>query len=126
MTDAITAVIRGAKATGVTRFIVVSSYAVGGVRQLTLGTRLMSRTVLKNIAADKAASEVILKESGLDWTIVGPTILTDGPRGSGARELPSTEKISLRHTITRADVAAWLLNEAVASAHIRGEVIISK
>jgi uncharacterized protein YbjT (DUF2867 family) len=126
MSDAITAIITAARETGVTRFILVSSYAVGGARQLSLGTKILSRTVLKNISADKTMSEAILKESSLDWTIADPTILTNGPKGSGTRELSRTERIGLLHTITRADLAAWLLNEAVANNHTRDEVIISK
>jgi uncharacterized protein YbjT (DUF2867 family) len=126
MTDAVIAIIKAAQETGVTRFILISSYSVGGAGQLSIGAKIMTRTVLKNIAADKARSEAILKESNLDWTIVDPTILTNGRKGSGARELPQTEKIGLLHTITRADLAAWMLKEAVENKHSRDEVIISK
>lgn len=76
--------------------------------------------------ADKAASEAMLKTSSLERTIVDPTILTNGAKGSGIRELSRTERVGLRHRITRADVAAWILDETVANRHIKEEVLISK
>jgi putative NADH-flavin reductase len=125
MTDAVSAVIEASEMTHVTRFIVVSSYAVTGANNLSLGTELIARTFLKNIIADKISSEQLLRASDLDWTIVSPTILTNDEPRSAPRLVPSTEKITTRHRIARADVAAWILEEASNPRYVKKEIVIS-
>lgn len=124
MSDAIKAVIAASDSTGVKRLILMSSYVVGGAEQLTVGTKLMSRTLLRNIKADKAASESVLKASDLEWTIVDPTRLHNA-QSLDARVVPSTERITLGHSMSRAAVAAWMLQEADRNGHLHEEVIIS-
>lgn len=126
MTDSILSVIEASDITGVKRFIIMSSYAVGGANQLSFGTKILAKIILKNIVVDKTESEKILKKSNLEWTIVDPVILTDGSKGSGVRVLPENEKITVWHTITRADVAAWILNEAEKNEYLKKEIIISR
>ena len=68
------------------------------------------KTLLRNIYADKAAGEEVITSSGLDWTIVYPAGLTDGPRTGTARV---GERLSMSGfpTVSRADVAAVLLQQ---------------
>lgn len=124
MTDAVTAVIAASKASGFKRFILLSGVMVKPGR-LGPASRLM-RTPARDMFADKARSEDLLRASGLDWTIVYPPLLTSRPLGSGLRILPDTEKISLRHTAGRADIAAWMLREAETSEHVGGEVVVAR
>ena len=68
------------------------------------------RVFLARIYADKERQERIIAGSQLDWTIVRPAMLTNGPqRGnfrtwSGAAPKPSPSRIS------RADVAHFMLS----------------
>ena len=124
MTDAVTAVIAASEAGGFKRFILLSGVMVKTGR-LGPAVKLMGISA-RDMFADKARSEDLLRASGLDWTIVYPPLLTGRPLGSGLRILPDTEKISLRHTAGRADLAAWLLREAEAGEHVGGEVIVAR
>lgn len=125
MSDAIDTVIEASRSTGVKRFILVSSYVVGGAQQLTLGTKLMSHTLLRNIKVDKAASESMLKASDLAWTIVDPTRLHNGASSPSSRIVAPDERIGLGHSMSRAALATWMLQEAEHDDHVRDEVIVS-
>ncbi|TLZ91445.1 MAG: SDR family oxidoreductase, partial [Methanobacteriota archaeon] len=65
--------------------------------------------------------------SQLDWTIVRPPLLTNGPatgrvRGqTGRKDLPHGP-----YHITRADLAATLLDLATDSQHIRDVLLVSE
>ncbi len=124
MTDAVTAVIAASKAVGFRRFILLSG-VMAKPERLGPAVKLMGISA-REMFADKARSEDLLRGSGLDWTIVYPPLLTGKPVGSGLRILADTEKISLRHTVGRADLAAWMLREAEASEHVGGEVVVSR
>ena len=57
---------------------------------------------------DKTAGEEILRASGLDWTIVYPTKLTNGPKAE-ARVVPETRRSGRRRTShARAWPRSWL------------------
>jgi putative NADH-flavin reductase len=60
--------------------------------------------------ADKDVQEKLIRESGLDWTIVRPASFTDGPRGGALRATDVLEGVTIRK-ISRADVAAFVLEE---------------
>jgi putative NADH-flavin reductase len=124
MTDAVTAVIQASKDTGVTRFVLLSGIMVNPAR-LSFANRLMARGA-RDMFADKARSEALLRGSDLEWVIVYPPLLTGKPLGSGLRIVPDSEKIGVRHTLGRADLAAWMLDEAEKNEHLRGEVVVSK
>jgi putative NADH-flavin reductase len=88
---------------------------------------LLRNTLLRNIADDSAEMERIVKASGLDWTIVRPPRLTNGPR----REYYGVDDDRLPYgaggnaIISRADVAHFMLNELEHPAHIRRVVGIA-
>jgi putative NADH-flavin reductase len=65
---------------------------------------------LGRIYADKDAQEWIIRRSRLDWTIVRPTILTDGPRTGAYRVL--VDALDWRSGfVSRADVADFLVKQ---------------
>ena len=124
MTDAIAAVLVASKATGVRRFILMSSFAVHPDR-LKGGAKLMMK-ILSGMTKDKTNSENMIRKSTLDWTIVYPTILTNQPKGSGLRVVSESEKIGMKNKIARADVAAWMVHEAEKNEFVRADVTLSK
>lgn len=94
---------------GVRRLVLVSAFGVGDSRRdAPLVPRVMYRLLLGNIFADKLAGEARVRASGLDWTFVYPTLLTDGPRTGRYR---AAERLALRGMpkISRADVADFIL-----------------
>jgi putative NADH-flavin reductase len=125
MTDAVASVITASTTTGVKRFILMSSFVVERDRLQGL-LKLITATTMQNMTKDKAASETALRDSDLEWTIVYPTRLTNQRKGSGVRVLRENERIGLRYKVARADVAAWMLEEAEHEAYCKKNVTISQ
>ena len=71
-------------------------------------SKLVTRIAMGSQIKDKTAGEEVLRASGLDWTIVYATKLTNGPK-TEPRVVPETEKVGMSQTISRADVASFLL-----------------
>jgi putative NADH-flavin reductase len=110
---------------GVRRLLLVSANGVGEThRRSPLLPRIMYRLLLRDIFADKAAGEAIVRASRLEWTIAYPTLLTDGPRTGRYR---AGESLELRGMpkIARADVADFLLRELGACDFVRKGVVLS-
>ena len=103
-------IINGLKENGVKRLIVVSAMGVGDSWDALSGMgKLIYRTLLKSARADHETQEVAVKESGLDWTIIRPSRLIDGPR-TGVYEVGPNIKSEIAQ-ISRADVADLMLKE---------------
>ena len=88
-----------AELAGVRRFVVVSS--MGADREPAPGTDPVFATYLR---AKAAADADITARKGLDWTILRPGALTDGPATGRVRLAAGTG----RGSVPRADVAAVL------------------
>jgi putative NADH-flavin reductase len=116
---------------GVKRFVVMSAFGVGDtLRDASLVQRLIYATLLSAVFADKARGEATVRASALDWTIVYPTVLTNGPRTGGPRtgQYRTGERIEAIHglpTISRADVAQFMLAELARRAYVRRGVAIT-
>ncbi|MDT0321183.1 NAD(P)-dependent oxidoreductase [Streptomyces millisiae] len=124
-TRASAAVIGAAAETGVSRLVWLSSFGVGDTYQSASATqKVMYSTFLRNIYANKEQSEKEIRSSGLEWTLVYPTRLTNAPaRGSylvGER-LP----MKGNPTISRADVADFLYKAAHGSEWIHRDAVIT-
>ncbi len=110
---------------GVRRLIFVSAFGVGDTRRdVPLLPRVLQRLLLADVFADKMAGEEYLRRSGVDWTLIYPVILTNGPRTSkywvGERlDLHGVPKIS------RADVAEFALLQLKKTTYLRKGVLIS-
>jgi uncharacterized protein YbjT (DUF2867 family) len=90
--------IEAAKANGVSRYLIVSSM---GADDPAGGPESMRPYLEAKAQADEA-----LRESGLDFTIVRPGMLTDDP---GTGRIDAAESLGRRGAIPRDDVAAVLL-----------------
>jgi len=110
---------------GVSRLIFMSAFGVGATRQDTpLLPRLFIATLLRRIYADKEAGEDAILNSRLDWTIVYPVGLTDGPKTGNYRV---GERLSLSGfpRISRADVADFLLKQVDDRGFVRKGVLMA-
>ncbi|MFF3064481.1 NAD(P)-dependent oxidoreductase [Oerskovia sp. NPDC057915] len=73
-------IVAGLEEAGVDRFVLVSAFGVGDTAtKASWFARLVYRTVISAMFADKAASEAILPTSPLRWTIACPVNLKDAP-----------------------------------------------
>ncbi|MGH7884123.1 MAG: NAD(P)-dependent oxidoreductase, partial [Thermodesulfobacteriota bacterium] len=59
---------------------------------------------------DKDRQEEIIKNSGLDWTIARPAMLTHGTKTGNYKAITKLKRVKAKN-ISRADVADFMLNE---------------
>jgi len=89
-----------------------------------LFTALFANSLMRNVTRDHADSEIELTQPDLAWTMVRPPRLTNGPAKHRYRvssgHLPEGGII-----ISRADVAAFMLKEAVQPQYLRQIVGLS-
>nr|WSZ98179.1 SDR family oxidoreductase [Streptomyces sp. NBC_00857] len=124
-TRAATAVTGAAKERGVSRLVWLSSFGVGDTfRSASVLQKAMYRTFLRNIYANKELSEKTIRSSGLDWTLVYPTMLTKNP-AKGTYLVGERLPMKGNPAISRADVADFLYKAAHSSEWIRRDAVIS-
>ena len=72
--------------------------------------KLIFPLLLRKVYADKNRQEAIVRDSGLDWVLVRPSVLNDKPGGRPVRALTD---LSGFHggSISRADVATFVLDQ---------------
>jgi putative NADH-flavin reductase len=109
----------------VDRLVVCSAFGVGDT-QADANTlqRMFFHTVLGKVYAAKEVADAEVRTSGLDWTLVYPTRLTDDPAtGSLAtgERLPQGAGIH----VTRADVARFMLAQLTDSTWSRKTVVVT-
>lgn len=109
--EATRVLIAGMQARGVRRLVVVTGFGAGesaaAIRPLQ---RVPFRLVFGRAYADKSEQERLVKESGLDWTIARPGILTNGAR-TGRCQVLLAPRQWRNGMVTRADVAAFLVRQ---------------
>jgi putative NADH-flavin reductase len=123
--DSARATIAAMQSAGMQRLLVVGVAAL--FPDIGMFGRLLRNTLLRNIADDSAEMERIVKASGLDWTIVRPPRLTNGPRRGryavADDHLPNGAGGNA--AISRADVAHFMLDEVEEPGHLRRVVGIA-
>lgn len=112
-------ILQSMEAAGIRRFICETSLGVGDSKNQTgLIFKLLLQPLLKNVFEDKERQETLIRQSGLDWIIVRPGGLTDGPRTGQYRAGFSPEEKSLRMRISRADVADFMLKQLTDDTYL--------
>jgi len=112
--------------TGPARLIYLSFLGVRDSRR-QLGPLLggvLVPLVLRNEVADHEAKEKLIVQSSLDWTIVRPPKLTNGAATGEFRHGNDIRAASLLPTLTRADVAAFMLGQLDDTTYSRRAVAI--
>ena len=106
-------------AKGVRRLITVTGFGAGDSRgHLGFVYTVPFMLVLKRVYDDKDVQERILRASSLDWTILRPGILQDGPATGTARVL-ADPKDWRPGPVRRADVALAIADELATGRNIR-------
>jgi putative NADH-flavin reductase len=120
-------IVRAMEKAGVRRLICQSSMGIGDSRaNLGLLTKyLIVPVFLRHAFADHERQEAVVKESALDWTIVRPPHLTDGPHTGAYRHgFPATDT-GIEGKISRADVADFMLKLLTDNAYLQRPVGVS-
>ena len=89
--------------------------------QIPWSSRLLFRTLLRNVLADHHRQEAIVESSALTWTIVRAAVLKDDPATGSI--VASNDRGTTK--INRADVAGFLVDQLTDNAHERRAISIS-
>jgi putative NADH-flavin reductase len=105
---------------GSRRLVWVSSHGIGDSqgRSGPLFERLLVPLMLRAEFADKERQEAAVIASDLDWTIVRPARLTNGPRRGGYRAAPRL-RLGFRSAISRRDVACFVVEQLTEARYLR-------
>lgn len=122
-------IIDAMKKHSVRRLIVESSYPMSGTPQGLAFLKSVGMTDkqiqgVKPITDDKIAQEKAVAESGLDWIIVRPLMLTDGEK-TGQYRAGETLDVKPGDNISRADVADFMLKSISDDTWFRKTVTLS-
>ena len=117
-------IISGMQKNNVKRLTVVTAMGVGeSWDTLSLFNKFFFATLLKSSREDHETQEAAVRESGLDWTIIRPSGLTDTPLSESyaiGENIPSkTSKIA------RADVAHAIIKDLHDNAFVHKAVTIT-
>jgi putative NADH-flavin reductase len=124
MRDAIPLLVDSMARARVPRLILMSALGAGeSARRAPAIPRLAFRTILRQVGRDKERAEDVVRSSELEWTIVYPPSLTNGPaaryRHAEDLELAGSPRIS------RADVAQFMLAQLSDGRYVRKGVIVA-
>jgi putative NADH-flavin reductase len=108
------------KKSGVRRLVCVTGIGAGDSRGHGgfLYDRLFYPFLLRTVYADKDRQESLIKASDVDWVIVRPGFLTNGPLTGRYRAITDLAG-ETAGKISRADVAHFILQQLVAPSHVR-------
>ena len=109
------------RTSGVRRFLHVSSafcFREGGLLYT-----FMTSTLFRNVTNDHCDADHELAQPDLEWTVLRPPRLLNGPALGRLNVVPG--RLARGLTITRADVAGFMLTETVAPSYVRQLVGLS-
>jgi putative NADH-flavin reductase len=108
------------KKTGVRRLICVTGIGAGDSKGHGgfLYDYLVLPVLFRTVYADKDCQESLIKASDVDWTIVRPGFLTNGPLTKNYRMLTDMTGVTAGR-ISRADVAHFFLKELESKQYLR-------
>ena len=109
LTEGMQAVTGAMKSAGVRRLVVESAFGAGDSRDRGPYCRWVRR-VVRSEYADTEAMEAVVRESGLDWVLVRPTLLTNRRLTRRYRVAEDLE-VGWFPRIPRADVAHFMLTQ---------------
>jgi len=120
--DGIQNIIRGMDHAGVHRLVYLSMLGVGGSgKQLGYVDRyIVLPLLLRNVMKDHARKEAFIKRSSLDWVVVRPPRLTNGPYTGRYRSGEDVKEGTLLASISRADVADFMVKQFMDDRYVHG------
>lgn len=110
---------------GPKRLVVVTGFGAGESRNAMNAVEELGHHVLLGRAyADKSVQEKVVQRSSLDWTIVRPTILTNG-RATGNYKVLTDPESWRNGFISRADVADFLVERALDGKNLHEAPVLT-
>ena len=126
LSTATRALVNAMKAEHVSRLVCITGMGAGD--SAGHGGRLFDNVIfpllLKKVYADKNRQEAIIRNSGLDWILVRPSVLNDKPGRGSVRALTDLFEFH-GGTISREDVATFVLDRLHSDAWSRRSPLIT-
>lgn len=116
-------IVRAMEKTGVRRLVCQASLGYGDSKIVLSRAPVFFRyviapIVLRSTFEDHARQEAVVKSSRLDWIIVRPGNLTDGPTTGRYRHGFAATDPEITVEISRADVAEFMLEQLADDAYL--------
>lgn len=122
ISDGVKNILLGMKKQKVKHLIFMTSFGVS--KHIFLPERFFVKTVLHNIFLDIPTQEAMIEKSGLEWTIIRPARLTDGPFTGKYRRGEDLPIWPWSH-ISRSDVGDFIMKNLENKEWIHKKVTIS-
>ncbi|MBD7924114.1 NAD(P)-dependent oxidoreductase [Xanthomonas bonasiae] len=126
LSTATRALVSAMKAEQVTRLIGITGMGAGDSAGHGgfLFDKLIFPLLLRNVYADKNRQEALIRDSGLDWVLVRPSVLNDKPARGEVRAI--TDLTGFRGgSIARADVATFVLDQVASDAWLHRAPLVT-
>jgi putative NADH-flavin reductase len=118
--DGVKHILRSMQDAGIRRLIYQSFIGVRESREAVgFILRFIAPIPLRHEIADHEVKEGLIRSSGLDWTIVRPPKLTNGPRSNGYRAGEALSTWAPIPMLSRADVAHFIVGEFETPAFLQ-------
>jgi putative NADH-flavin reductase len=103
---------------GVRRFICQSTAGVGDSKAQPdpVLRWIIQPLIMKDMMKDKADQEALIENSNLDWVIVRPVHMTEGPARGAYKVVTDGSRIPTR--VARADVATFMLEQLASDQYV--------
>jgi len=120
--DGVQNIVRAMEHAEARRLVYLSMLGVGNSgRQLGLVDRcIVLPLLLRNVMNDHAKQEELIKRSTLDWVIVRPPRLTNGPYTGIYRSGEDVREKTLLASVSRADVADFMVKQLTDDRYVHG------
>lgn len=120
LSDGTRNIVKAMKAQGVKRLICETSLGIGDSagRMGLYYTFFVIPVILPFYFYDKTRQERNIAKSGLEWIIVRPVSLTNAPGKGGSRHGKDVGSFILTRRISRADVAAFMLEQLESDKYL--------
>lgn len=126
LSSATRALVSAMKAEHVPRLVAITGLGAGDSRGHGgfAFDNLFFPLLLRNVYADKDRQEAVVKDSGLDWVLVRPSILNNKPGGKPVRALTD---LSAFHggSIARADVAKFVVDQVRSETWLHRATLVT-
>lgn len=126
--EGIASIVRIMEETNVKRFIYLSSYGAGESRNsMPQPLRfLLADVMLRVPLADHSANENRIKKSTLEWTIIRPGGLTNGPKTAQLKHSSDNTKLKGNPSVARTNVATFILEQLTQRNYLNQSVWLSE
>lgn len=108
---------------GVKRLVNLSAWGAQDThKRISLMQDILQGVLLRNIFADKKRGEKLLFASDLEYVNVCPGRLLNKPARGGVKA--SVDGTGIKHSMTRADLAQWMVEQLTSDTWVRKSPII--